>query len=52
LPDLSLDTPGAADVVGDFIARAVVDETIAPAFVQRTVGDSDAAKQALARAKR
>jgi programmed cell death protein 4 len=52
LPDSSLDTPGAPDIVGDFIARAVVDEIIAPAFVHRTVGDSDAAKQALAKAKR
>jgi programmed cell death protein 4 len=52
LPDCSLDTPGAPDIVGDFIARAVVDEIIAPAFVHRTVGDSDAAKQALAKAKR
>lgn len=35
LPDLALDTPDAAQVLGKFIARAVADELLAPAFVRR-----------------
>ena len=35
LPDLVLDTPGAATILGNFIARAVADDCIPPAFVNR-----------------
>ena len=31
--DLSLDTPNALDIVSKFIARAVVDDCIPPAYV-------------------
>jgi len=51
-PDLILDTPSAADVVGGFIARAIVDEIIPPAFLQRVSSQTEAGKEALAKAKR
>ena len=35
LPELILDTPGAATILGNFIARAVADDCIPPAFVNR-----------------
>jgi programmed cell death protein 4 len=35
LPDLVLDTPGAPTVLGNFIARAVADDCIPPAYVSR-----------------
>jgi programmed cell death protein 4 len=34
LPDLVLDTPDAAIVLGNFIARAVADDCLPPKFVQ------------------
>ncbi len=34
LNDLSLDTPNASEVLGNFIARAVADDCIPPAYVQ------------------
>jgi programmed cell death protein 4 len=34
LPDLVLDTPDAATVLGNFIARAVADDCLPPKFVQ------------------
>lgn len=34
LEELSLDTPDAPDVLGKFIARAVADDCLAPAFLQ------------------
>jgi len=34
LEDLSLDTPDAVEVVSKFIARAVIDEIIAPSFLK------------------
>jgi len=41
LPDLVLDTPAAADVLGSFIARAVADDCIPPMFVNRYKGVVD-----------
>jgi len=35
LPDLVLDTPGAPTILGNFIARAVADDCIPPAFVNK-----------------
>ena len=35
LPELVLDTPGASTILGNFIARAVADDCIPPAFVNR-----------------
>lgn len=52
LPDLVLDTPDAATVLGNFIARAVADDCLPPKFVQiwKEKVDCDHARQALARA--
>ncbi|XP_054167235.1 programmed cell death protein 4-like [Oppia nitens] len=49
LPDLVLDTPNAAIVLGNFIARAVADDCIPPKFVQRYkgVGDCTQARMAI-----
>ncbi|XP_015786262.1 programmed cell death protein 4 [Tetranychus urticae] len=48
LPDLILDTPQAATVLGNFIARAVADDCIPPKFVQSHVQMSDEnARQAM-----
>lgn len=41
LPDLVLDTPTAATVLGNFIARAVADDCIPPKFVQKHKGVVD-----------
>jgi len=38
LPDLVLDTPNAATILGNFVARAVADDCIPPKFVQRYKG--------------
>lgn len=52
LPDLVLDTPDAPTILGNFIARSVADDTLAPRFLQNYQGkvECDLAKQALARA--
>ncbi|PNF31523.1 Programmed cell death protein 4 [Cryptotermes secundus] len=52
LPDLVLDTPDAATVLGNFIARAVADDCLPPKFVQicKEKVDCDHARQALSRA--
>ena len=34
LNDLSLDTPNASEVLGNFIARAVADDCLPPSYVQ------------------
>jgi programmed cell death protein 4 len=52
LPDLLLDIPTAVDLIGDYVARAVVDEIVPPSFLHHAHGDSEPEKQALARAKR
>ena len=38
LSDLVLDTPDVTDAVGNFIARAVADDCLAPAFVLKAPG--------------
>lgn len=38
LPDLVLDTPDAPTVLGNFIARAIADDTVAPRFLQNYQG--------------
>jgi len=35
VPDLVLDTPNASELVGNFLARAVVDEILPPAFLSQ-----------------
>lgn len=34
LNDLSLDSPNASEILGNFIARAVADDCLPPAYVQ------------------
>ena len=41
LPDLVLDTPDAPTVLGNFIARSVADDTLAPRFLQNYQGKVD-----------
>jgi len=48
MEDLVLDVPAAADMLGKFIARAIVDEIIPPAFLNNSHVKSDLAKDALA----
>ncbi|EFX76396.1 hypothetical protein DAPPUDRAFT_306119 [Daphnia pulex] len=52
LPDLVLDTPDAPTILGNYIARSVADDTLAPRFLQNYQGkvECDLAKLALARA--
>ena len=38
LPELVLDTPGAPTILGNFISRAVADDCIPPAFINRFLG--------------
>lgn len=38
LPDLVLDTPDAPTVLGNFIARSVADDTLAPRFLHNYQG--------------
>ena len=47
LPDLILDTPDAATVLGNFMARAIADDCIPPKFLQSYKGqvEDEAAKQ-------
>ena len=35
LDDLSLDTPNASEILGNFIARAIADDCLPPAYVQK-----------------
>lgn len=52
LNDLSLDSPNAPEVLGNFIARAIVDDCLPPAYIQNhhTITDPKAI-EALKRAK-
>eukprot|EP01124_Arcella_intermedia_P027809 TRINITY_DN5520_c0_g1_i1.p1 TRINITY_DN5520_c0_g1~~TRINITY_DN5520_c0_g1_i1.p1 ORF type:complete len:302 (-),score=75.36 TRINITY_DN5520_c0_g1_i1:125-1030(-) len=47
LPDLSLDVPEAAEVLGKFIARAVFDEILPPVFFQEAKVNNPKASMAL-----
>ncbi|XP_014678860.1 PREDICTED: programmed cell death protein 4-like [Priapulus caudatus] len=53
LPDLTLDTPDAAVVLGNFMARCVADDCLPPRYVHAYAGHADngAASQALERAE-
>lgn len=52
LPDLVLDTPEAPTILGNFIARSVADDALAPRFLHNYQGkvECELAKQALTRA--
>lgn len=48
IDDISLDNPDAVDTLSKFLARAVVDEIVAPAFLKNAkVGENDKAKEVL-----
>ncbi|CAG0889044.1 unnamed protein product, partial [Cyprideis torosa] len=54
LPDLTLDTPDAAHVLGNFIARAIADDCLAPKYIEKErakQGTEDLAIKALSRAE-
>lgn len=48
LPDLTLDSPGAPEYVGLFIARCMYDEVLPPKFLREAVVENDEAKLAMA----
>jgi len=48
LEDLVLDTPDVADVLSKFLARAIVDEIVAPAFLNNAITKSKLADEVLA----
>jgi len=48
LDDFVLDTPDAVDVLSKFLARAIVDEIVPPAFLKTARADSARAKEAIA----
>jgi len=48
LDDASLDIPEAAQMLGKFIARAIVDEIVPPAFLKSCSSESNLAKDAVA----
>jgi len=48
IDDLSLDTPDAVDVLSKFLARAIVDEVVPPAFLKTSVADTPRAKETIA----
>merc|ERR1712142_702894 len=52
LADLSLDTPDAPSIVGQFIARAIADDCLPPKFLQQFKGhvDCEFARKALNKA--
>lgn len=53
LEDLALDVPDAPQIMACFLARAVADEALPPAFLVRVnLADSDAGARALAEAQR
>lgn len=53
LPDLTLDTPDAPQVLGNFIARAIADDCLPPKFVHNYKGkvDNSHASQSLEKAE-
>jgi len=48
IDDLALDNPDAVDVLSKFLARAIVDEVVPPAFLKSTKAESARAKETLA----
>jgi len=51
LPDLTLDVPDAAEVLGKFIARAIYDEALPPAFLNQARADNPKAQGSLSLAQ-
>ena len=41
LSELSLDTPDAAEVLGNFMARAVADDCLPPAFISNHINTTE-----------
>lgn len=50
LDDISLDTPDASDVLAKFLARAIIDEIVPPAFLNNAVSSTKVADDCLAAA--
>jgi len=48
IDDIVLDTPDAADLASKFLARAIVDEVVPPAFLKHAVARSKLAQEVLA----
>jgi len=48
IDDLALDNPDAVDVLSKFLARAIVDEVVPPAFLKTAYTESSRAKETLA----
>jgi len=51
LPDLTLDVPDAAEVLGKFIARAIYDEALPPVFLHQARADNPKAQGSLSLAQ-
>jgi len=47
LDDVVLDTPDAVDVLSKFLARAIVDEVVAPAFLKHAIAKTPLAEQCI-----
>jgi len=47
IDDISLDNPDGVDTLSKFLARAVVDEIVAPAFFKHAVAETDKAKEVI-----
>jgi len=47
LEDVVLDTPDAVGILSKFLARAIIDETVPPAFLKNATANTDLAKQCL-----
>jgi len=47
LDDIVLDTPDAVDVLSKFLARAIIDEIVAPAFLKTAIAKSPRAEECL-----
>jgi len=47
IDDISLDNPDAVDTLSKFLARALVDEIVAPAFLKNAVAETDKSKEVL-----
>jgi hypothetical protein len=45
--DFTLDIRGGVDMLAKFIARAIVDEVVPPAFLKNAIADTDKAKEVL-----
>jgi len=52
MEDLELDTPGAGEIVGTYLARAVVDDILPPSFLTKSEPVTNTGAKAVARAQR